>query len=96
MTDHTKVVYIESEIEMSWPIAPSTIYDDSIGVVYVEIETKLLGPILLVAVCDENQTTQWRDWLYRCCLWWKWNWTIKRIEPCIVCYENQKEQSHDR
>ena len=31
---------------------------DSIGLVYVEIETKLLGPIRLGTVYDENQTGQ--------------------------------------
>ena len=34
---------------------------DHIGQVYVKIETELLGPIQLSAVCDENQTGQQHD-----------------------------------
>ena len=29
---------------------------DCLGLVYVEIKTELLGPILLSVVCDENLT----------------------------------------
>ena len=49
---------------------------DSIGQVYVEIETKLLGPIWLGTVYDENQTGQWHDRSYRYGLRKKWYWTI--------------------
>ena len=36
-----------------------------IGLVYAETKTKLLGPIWLGAVYDENQTGQWHNQLYR-------------------------------
>ena len=29
MTDHIDQVYIENETELSWPIGPSTIYDEN-------------------------------------------------------------------
>ena len=38
---------------------------DYIGVVYIEIEIKLLRPIELGAVCYENQIGQRHDRLYR-------------------------------
>ena len=67
-----------------------------ISVVYTETKIELLGPIWLGAVCDKNQTTQRRDWLYMCRLWWKWNWTIKLIKLGVIYYENQKGQWHER
>ena len=40
--------------------------------VYDENETELLRPIELGAVCDENQTGQQHDWLYKCDRLQKW------------------------
>lgn len=38
---------------------------DCIGVVYTENKTRLLWPIRLGAICDENHTGQRHDWSYR-------------------------------
>ena len=39
---------------------------DHIDFVYAETEAKLLGPIITVAVYDENYTKQRHDQLYWC------------------------------
>ena len=100
------LVYNENDPELLGPICLSTIskkktkqdkdITNCISVVYIETKIELLGPIWLGAVCDKNQTTQQRDWLYMCRLWWKWNWTIKLIKLGVIYYENQKGQWHER
>ena len=44
---------------------------DCIGVVFTEIETKLLRPIEPSVVCDENQIGQRHDRSYKSGLCWK-------------------------
>ena len=46
---------------------------DHIGLVYAKNDIELSRPIGLGAVCDNNQTGQWRDWSYRYNIRWKWN-----------------------
>lgn len=64
----------QKQTEMSWSIKLGTVYHetrqnndiiDHTSVVYVENDTELswlIGPSI---VCNENQTGQWRDPLYR-------------------------------
>lgn len=61
MIDRTQLIYAKNEIELPWSIKPSPVYDenqidndvtDLIDLVYIEIETKLSGPIWLSVVCD--------------------------------------------
>lgn len=49
---------------------------DHIGLVYSKTKTKLLSPILLGDVCDENQIGQWLDRSYRYYLRQKWYWVV--------------------
>ena len=49
---------------------------DCIGLVYTETKIELSGPIWSGAVCDKNQTGQWRDCLYKYDLHKKLYWTI--------------------
>ena len=46
---------------------------NSIGLVYAKTEIELSRLIWPGAVYDENQTWQWRDWLYKCDLHRKQN-----------------------
>ena len=53
MTNRISVLYIENEIELSWPIEPGVVYDkneigqwhDRIGMIYIENDTRLSTPI---------------------------------------------------
>lgn len=50
---------------------------------YAENDTKLLWQIELGAICDENQTEQEGDRLYRCNLYWNQYWIDETY--LIVC-----------
>ena len=70
-----------------------------IDLVYIKIETKLLGPIWLGALCDENQTGQRcvmknrkdNDMIDHTCVVHAENDTQLSwlIGSCVVCDENQ-------
>ena len=61
---------------------------DRIDLVYAKIETELLGPIWLGAVCDENHTRQQCGWSYNYVLRWNQYWTI--FIDQIGCSVSQK------
>ena len=64
---------------------------DHIGIVYVENKTKLLWLIRLGATCDENQSNQLRDRLYRSGLCQKRNWNIMADRTrCLLWWELEK------
>lgn len=66
---------------------------DCIGVVYIETKIELSWPIYLGTVCDENQTTQQHDWLYRFHLQWKQNWIVKHIEQMWYVTKTRKDNN---
>ena len=49
---------------------------DHKDVVYAKNEIELSWSIKQGAICDENRTGQWHDWLYSCNLSWKQNWVV--------------------
>ena len=66
MTNRLDAVHVENEIELPWPIESSPIYDKNMigqcrdrsyrSGLCPKIETELLRPIWLGAICDDNQT----------------------------------------
>ena len=72
------VVYVENNIELSWPIGLGTNYDenyinnyvfDCTYAVYAKNKTDLSWLIGLSVFYDENQIRQRRDWSYKSSLW---------------------------
>lgn len=74
MINRISVVYVENNIELSWPIGLGADYDENhinnyvfncIDVVYTENKTELSWLIGLSVFYDENQIRQRRDWSYK-------------------------------
>lgn len=82
MTDRTGTVYVENEIELSWPIGSGVVYDekqqennviDHNGEVYTKNDIEVSWSIWSSVDCDKNKIGQLRDWSYRWGLRWKQN-----------------------
>ena len=61
VTYRTDALYVENEIELSWPIGSGTIYHEmrednyvTDRVSFVHVETELLGTIWPCVIYDEN------------------------------------------
>ena len=68
---------------------------DRIGLVYAEIKTQILIPILLGTICDENHTRQLCDWLEKCNLCFHDTELLLLIGFGVIFNKNQTRQLRD-
>ena len=72
----TELLRLSNRVQSAMKIKYDNDVIDHIGAVYAKNGIKLSWPIQLSVVCDENQTEQQCDWIYRWDLHQKWYWTL--------------------